>query len=105
MVSNHPANDVDVKQSTYSIFWPWCLRFELFEGQGFWVEENRRWAARDIVAEEGGEVDNKRKAEGHTSSAESACSQWMFVYQFGRRTAHQTHSRAFPGPEPGYPFS
>jgi hypothetical protein len=82
MVGHHPARDLDVKQSTYSIFWPWCLHSEFFESQGFWVEKGRCWAAGDIVAEEGGEVDNKRKAKGHTGSAESVCSQWMFVYQF-----------------------
>ena len=46
------------------------------------MEKGRCWAAGDIVAEEGGEVDDKRKAKGHTGSAESVCSQWMFVYQF-----------------------
>src|SRR4051812_9493764 len=105
MVGNHPANDLDVKQSTYSILWPWCLRFEFFESQGFWVKKGRRWAAGDIVAEEGREVDNKRKAERHTSSAKSVCGQWMFVYQFERRTVHQTHSRVFPGLKLGRPFS
>jgi hypothetical protein len=43
------------------------------------MEKCRSWAARDVVAEEGGEVNNEREANCDTKSAKTEFCQFNFI--------------------------
>lgn len=71
IVCQHIASDSEVEQAGKTFLGPSSLLLQLLEGQSRRLEDGRSGAARNIVAKEGGKVDDKWKAEGDANSTDS----------------------------------
>ena len=104
MIAYYPAKDLEVKESNDSSLRPRRLRLELAERQGLGVKKGRCWTARDVVAEEGGQINKDWKAEGHTRSTDPIAGQFEPIAQMATTYGPPNSYPCFSGTGAGTSF-